>query len=666
MTRRRRGSFGARYGRWDGSQEFDLDADEVFSSIAESLLYHGDPSAALREFMARGLTREDGSDILGLREILERVRRRRREILDRFDPSGQAREIDEELRRIVDTEREALYAFLDAASSSGDSERIKAADDLYLANQLELDSLPASIPGRMSALGEYPFVSPEAKQAYDQLAESLRSQFTENFFNQARDALSSMGPEELREQREMLADLNSLLEAHQRGDDTTDQFREFMQKHPGYFPSDISSTEELLQYLAERMAAASLAFGALSEEQQAELAQLASSVFSDVDLSWQMSRLMNSLSGLVDPRSLARMGFRGNEAMSTQDAADALAGLGELDSTESFLRAVTDPSDLGRLDLERLSELLGQQEAKSLQRLAEVARELEEAGLISREGERLTLSAKGLRRIGETMLAEVFAKLDAGRFGAHARMRSGEGVDKDFETRPYEFGDPLDLALPETLRNTIVRQRGGVPLKVAVEDFEIETREALVAASTVLCLDLSLSMPLRDNFMAAKKVAVALQGLISSRYPRDFLAVVGFSEVAHQIRAAELPSVSWDYAYGTNMEDALRLSRKLLAGKPGKRQVLMITDGEPTAHILENGEPFFSYPPVPETITATLSEVRRCTREGITVNSFVLDANEYLRDFMSRVARINRGRVFYTDPDALGAFVLVDFMDTHL
>ena len=666
MTRRRRGSFGARYGRWDGSQELDLDADEVFSSIAESLLYHGDPAAALREFMARGLRREDGRDILGLREILERIRQRRREILDRFDPSGQSREIDEELRRIVETEREALSNFLDAASDSGDSERIKAAEDLYLSNQLELDSLPSSIPGRMSGLSEYPFVSPEAKQAYDELAESLRSQFSEAFFNQAKDALSSMGPEQLREQREMLADLNSLIEAHQRGEDTTEQFNQFMEKHPGFFPSDINSTEELLEYLAERMAAASLAFGALSEEQQAELGQLASSVFSDLDLSWQMSRLMNSLSELVDPRSLGRMGFRGNEAMSTQDAAGALAGLGELDSTESFLRAVTDPSDLGRLDLERLSEVLGQQEAKSLQRLAEVAQELEEAGLIAREGERLTISAKGLRRIGEKMLAEVFAKLDAGRFGAHARMRSGAGIDKEFETRPYEFGDPLDLALPETLRNTIVRQRGGVPLKVSVDDFEIETREALVAASTVLCLDLSLSMPLRDNFMSAKKVAVALQGLISSRYPRDFLAVVGFSEVAHQIRPSELPSVSWDYAYGTNMEDALRLSRKLLAGRPGKRQVLMITDGEPTAHILENGEPFFSYPPVPETIAATLAEVRRCTREGITVNSFVLDANEYLRDFMSRVARINRGRVFYTDPDDLGAYVLVDFMDTHL
>ena len=666
MTRRRRGSFGARYGRWDGSQEFDLDADEVFSSIAESLLYHGDPSAALREFLARGLKREDGRDILGLREILERIRQRRREILDRFDPSGQAREIDEELRNIVETEREALSNFLDAASESGDAERIKAAEDVYLSNQLELDSLPSSVAARMSALAEYPFVSPEAKQAYDRLAESLRSQFNDAFFNQARDALRSMGPEQLREQREMLADLNSLIEAHQRGEDTTEQFRQFMEKHPGYFPSEISSTEELLQYLAERMAAASLAFGALSEEQQAELAQLASSVFSDVDLSWQMSRLMSSLSELVDPRSLARMGFRGNQAMSTQDAAGALAGLGELDSTESFLRAVTDPSDLGRLDLERLSEVLGQQEVKSLQRLAEVAQELEAAGLIAREGERLTISAKGLRRIGDKMLAEVFAKLDAGRFGAHARMRSGAGIDKEFETRPYEFGDPLDLALPETLRNTIVRQRGGVPLKVSVEDFEIETREALVAASTVLCLDLSLSMPLRDNFMSAKKVAVALQGLISNRYPRDFLAVVGFSEVAHQIRPAELPSVSWDYAYGTNMEDALRLSRKLLAGRPGKRQVLMITDGEPTAHILENGEPFFSYPPVPETIAATLAEVRRCTREGITVNSFVLDANEYLRDFMSRVARINRGRVFYTDPGDLGAYVLVDFMDTHL
>ncbi|MDA8374906.1 MAG: hypothetical protein M0Z91_11800 [Actinomycetota bacterium] len=666
MTRRRRGSVGARYGRWDGSQEFDLDADEVFSSMAESLLYHGDPSAALREFLARGLKREDGRDILGLREILERIRQRRREILDRFDPSGQAREIDEELRNIVETEREALSNFLDAASESGDAERIKAAEDVYLSNQLELDSLPSSVAARMSALAEYPFVSPEAKQAYDRLAESLRSQFNDAFFNQARDALRSMGPEQLREQREMLADLNSLIEAHQRGEDTTEQFRQFMEKHPGYFPSEISSTEELLQYLAERMAAASLAFGALSEEQQAELAQLASSVFSDVDLSWQMSRLMSSLSELVDPRSLARMGFRGNQAMSTQDAAGALAGLGELDSTESFLRAVTDPSDLGRLDLERLSEVLGQQEVKSLQRLAEVAQELEAAGLIAREGERLTISAKGLRRIGDKMLAEVFAKLDAGRFGAHARMRSGAGIDKEFETRPYEFGDPLDLALPETLRNTIVRQRGGVPLKVSVEDFEIETREALVAASTVLCLDLSLSMPLRDNFMSAKKVAVALQGLISNRYPRDFLAVVGFSEVAHQIRPAELPSVSWDYAYGTNMEDALRLSRKLLAGRPGKRQVLMITDGEPTAHILENGEPFFSYPPVPETIAATLAEVRRCTREGITVNSFVLDANEYLRDFMSRVARINRGRVFYTDPGDLGAYVLVDFMDTHL
>ncbi len=666
MKRRRRGSVGARYGRWDGSQEFDLDADEVFSSMAESLLYHGDPSAALREFLARGLKREDGRDILGLREILERIRQRRREILDRFDPSGQAREIDEELRNIVETEREALSNFLDAASESGDAERIKAAEDVYLSNQLELDSLPSSVAARMSALAEYPFVSPEAKQAYDRLAESLRSQFNDAFFNQARDALRSMGPEQLREQREMLADLNSLIEAHQRGEDTTEQFRQFMEKHPGYFPSEISSTEELLQYLAERMAAASLAFGALSEEQQAELAQLASSVFSDVDLSWQMSRLMSSLSELVDPRSLARMGFRGNQAMSTQDAAGALAGLGELDSTESFLRAVTDPSDLGRLDLERLSEVLGQQEVKSLQRLAEVAQELEAAGLIAREGERLTISAKGLRRIGDKMLAEVFAKLDAGRFGAHARMRSGAGIDKEFETRPYEFGDPLDLALPETLRNTIVRQRGGVPLKVSVEDFEIETREALVAASTVLCLDLSLSMPLRDNFMSAKKVAVALQGLISNRYPRDFLAVVGFSEVAHQIRPAELPSVYWDYAYGTNMEDALRLSRKLLAGRPGKRQVLMITDGEPTAHILENGEPFFSYPPVPETIAATLAEVRRCTREGITVNSFVLDANEYLRDFMSRVARINRGRVFYTDPGDLGAYVLVDFMDTHL
>lgn len=653
------------YGRWDGSQDFNLDADEIFSDISESLLYHGDPAAALRELLAKGIRRHDGEDILGLREILSRLKDRREEILARYDPSGRTRELDNALREILAKERRALDKYLDDASNAGDPERIHGAEELFLDRQVELDALGPSVSSKLAGLSQYGFVSPEAKVQFDELIESVRDELSQSFFDSAKESLSKVTPRNVAATREMLSELNALIAAHGRGEDTNVAFEKFMSKYSGAFPPGITNTEELIEHLVAQMAAASLAFGALSAAQQAELASLAGAAFSDVDLSWQMSQLMGSLSSMMDLNAISQMGFRGNGPMSVAEARDALGQLADLESTESFLRSVTSPGDLSHLDFEQISESLGEQASNSLKRLAEVARQLEEAGLISTTEDRLELSARGLRKIGEKMLGDVFSQLDEGKFGSHEWHRSGVGIDKDFETKAYEFGDPLNLSIQNTLRNTIVRQGGGLPLKIQVEDFEIETNEVLLAASTVLCLDLSLSMPLRDNFLSAKKVAVALHSLISTRYPKDYLAIVGFSEVAHEIKARDLPSVSWDYVYGTNMEDALRRSRKLLSGRPGKHQILMITDGEPTAHILSDGQPFFSYPPAPETIAATLREVKRCTRAGIVINAFVLDANDYLRDFMSRVAEINRGRVFYTDPESLGRYVLVDFLEGH-
>jgi uncharacterized protein with von Willebrand factor type A (vWA) domain len=237
------------------------------------------------------------------------------------------------------------------------------------------------------------------------------------------------------------------------------------------------------------------------------------------------------------------------------------------------------------------------------------------------------------------------------------------GHERAYESKPYEYGDPFNLDIHRTIRNAIRRTGGGTPVRLAPDDFEVERTENLTRTSTVLMLDLSLSMPMRDNFLPAKKVAMALHSLISSQYPRDYLGIVGFSEVARELKASQLPEVSWDFVYGTNMQHGFAIARRLLAKQTGTKQIIMITDGEPTAHITSSGDVFFNYPPVRETVDATLREVARCTREHIRINTFMLDANSYLKAFVERLTQMNRGRAFFTTPETLGDYVLVDFIE---
>jgi uncharacterized protein with von Willebrand factor type A (vWA) domain len=322
--------------------------------------------------------------------------------------------------------------------------------------------------------------------------------------------------------------------------------------------------------------------------------------------------------------------------------------------------------------MDRVRDLLGDDAARSLERLAELTRMLEEAGLIEQKEGRLELTPRGLRKIGANALRDLFAKLARDKFGQHQIDQLGQGHERSFETKPYEFGDPFNLDLQRTLRNALGRRaslplghadRDGTPVRLSPDDFEIERTEQLTRSSTVLMLDLSLSMPMRDNFLAAKKVAMALHSLISSQFPRDFLGIVGFSEVARELKPEQLPEVSWDFVYGTNMQHAFLLSRRMLARQTGTKQIIMVTDGEPTAHLLPGGEVFFNYPPVRETVEATLKEVARCTREDIRINTFMLDANSYLRSFVEKLTRMNRGRAFFTTPETLGSYVLVDFIE---
>jgi uncharacterized protein with von Willebrand factor type A (vWA) domain len=314
------------------------------------------------------------------------------------------------------------------------------------------------------------------------------------------------------------------------------------------------------------------------------------------------------------------------------------------------------------VDLDQARELLGDDAARSLEELARLAKMLEEAGLIEQREGRMELTPKGIRRIGQRALGDLFRRLLQDRQGRHEIERSGAGNEMAHDHKPYEFGDPFHLDVNQTIRNAIWRQGTGTPVRLLPDDFEIERTEQLTRSSTVLMLDVSLSMEMRGRFLAAKKVAMALHALISTQFPRDYLGMVSFGRVAREVKPERLPEATWDFEWGTNMQHALLLARRMLGPHGGRKQIIMITDGEPTAHI-EGGEAWFDYPPSPRTIEMTLREVQRCTKDDIRINTFMLEDNFYLREFVERMMRMNRGRAFFTTPETLGDYVLVDFLE---
>lgn len=652
------------YGRWDGSQaQPELDADQIFSQISDSLLYHGDVAAALRQLLSDGVKDRSGRRLEGLREMVERLGARRKEILAQKDPSGMLGEIAEALAEIIEIERSEIDSKLEDLNSRSEPAS-RAALERLVGKDLELSAIGGDPNSQIQALRHYDFESPKAKADFEQLVEKLTQQLLDSFFHSMKQGLETRGEEKLEKTRELLGDLNQLLSHYREGNNTDEEFQKFMDKWGSNFPPGINSIEDLISFMTSQMEMAASMFNSLSPEQKRELLALSESLLSDIDLGWQMSQLSENLAPFMRPGS-PRYGFHGDTQFGLGEAPDIFSELRQLSDLESFMRQVNSPSDLADLDLDKIAETLGEHSRASLERLREIATALEEAGLASLDENRLELTPKGLRRIGESALRELFSKLDQSTVGDHSLTTSGLGTDLEFETKAYEFGDPFNININRTIRNALLRDGSRIPVRVIPEDFEVEKTEQLAKSSTVLLLDLSLSMPLRDNFLSAKKVAIALHSLISSKYPRDFLAIVGFSEVARRIEPAQLPEVSWDYVYGTNMEHALLMAREILSAKEGRKQILMITDGEPTAHILPNGEVFFSYPSTPETLEATLKEAMRCTRQNITINSFVLDASRELRRFMERFAALNRGRVFYTDPENLGEFVLVDFLSNR-
>ncbi|MCP3989808.1 MAG: hypothetical protein GY724_12085, partial [Actinomycetia bacterium] len=518
------------------------------------------------------------------------------------------------------------------------------------------------LAGKVRGLQNYEFESNEAQQRFDDLVDQLREQLMQQQFDQMSGAMQNMSPEDMARMKDMMAELNNMLEQRARGEEP--DFEKFMEEYGDFFPENPQTLDELLENMAQRMAAMQAMMNSMTPEQRAQLMDLSNQLLEDMDLNFEVSRLGQNLQQMFpDAGWQQSYDFSGFDPLGFADASEMLQELGQLDQLEDFLRQSTSPQALAEVDLEQVRNLLGDESAQSLERVSELAKMMEEQGLIQTKGGRLELTPRGLRRLGQQALGDLFSKLSPDKLGKHDIERSGLGHERNFETKSYEFGDPFNLHIERTVRNAIQRTGGGTPVGLTPDDFEVERTERQVRSSTVLMLDLSLSMPMRDNFLPAKKVAMALHALISSQFPRDYLGIVSFSEVAKELKASDLPEVSWDFVYGTNMQHAFKLSRTLLSRQTGTKQIIMITDGEPTAHLMADGTPFFSYPPARETVEQTLAEVMRCTRAGITINTFMLDPDSGLRGFVERLTEMNRGRAFFTSPENLGDYVLVDFIE---
>ena len=653
--RRRRESRRFTYSRWDGTQAVpNLDADALLDALGDELIEHGDPNAALRRILQSGLE-VDGERLQGLREMLERLREQRRERLEQHDLGGVYDEIRDALGEVVGRER----ASLDDLEAGGDE--VAAASAQQRRQDLDLVE-HENLAGQVRTLQDYDFTSAEAAERFEELLDQLRQQLMQQAVDQMAGAMQDLSPEDLARMKDMLAELNGMLEQRRAGQEP--DFDGFMERYGDFFPEDPQTLDELLEVIARRMAAMQQMLNSMTPEQRAQLQELSEQLLGDMDLQWQFDQLGGHLRDLFPQMGWEQSrDFTGQDPLGMGEAMELFEDLADLDQLEQMLRGASSPGALAEVDVDRVRDLLGDQSAESLERLSELARMLEEAGLVDNHEGQLSLTPRAIRRLGQNALGDLYRRLLRDRSGRHELERTGAGHEREFTTKPYEFGDPFNLHIEQTLRNAVTRGGAGTPVHLTPDDFEVERTESTVQAATVLMLDLSLSMPMRDNFLPAKKVAMALHSLISTQFPRDYLGVVTFSEVARQIQPERIPEVSWDYVYGTNMQHGFVLARQMLARQTGTRQIIMVTDGEPTAHLTDAGYPVFNYPPSQETVDRTLTEVRRCTRDGIRINVFMLDATPYLTRFIETVTRMNGGRAFFTTNQNLGDYVLVDFVD---
>jgi uncharacterized protein with von Willebrand factor type A (vWA) domain len=638
-----------RYGPWRGGPDplrppFDVRA--AIDKIGQDVLSTGTVRDSLRDLMRRGV---DGRG--GLDRLLDKIRRLGAQARRRGDLGGTLDQVRAALDQALAAEREAL-----AGSDT---------DDARLA-ELELETLPDDVAGAVRSLDHYSWRSEEARAIFEAIKTMLQREVLDAQFAGIKQALESPDPEVMQRVKDMLADLNALLAAHARQEDTTDQFADFMERYGEFFPEQPETIEELIDALARREAAGRRLMASLSPGQREQLGQLLSHVLSDADLASEMAQLADNLRSLrpgLDREQPADM-RPGGEQLGYSAAVEAVADLADLEALEAQLSQGERTSTLDDVDVELLEKHLGREALSDLQALRDLERELEEQGYLTRGEDGLRLTPRAVRRLGQTALRRVFAQLDGSGRGQHDDHQTGAADEPTGLTRPWVFGDELPIDTPRTVSNALRRSgltSNGVAL--AVDDFEVTETERRISAAVALCVDLSFSMVHDGRWGPMKQTALALNQLVETRFRQDALQVIGFNRLARRMTPVQLAEVEPDWVQGTNLQHALMLASRHLRRHPeAEPVVLVITDGEPTAHLTSGGDAYFHWPPTLETLRATIAEVDELTRRSATINTFMLGDDEGLARFVDALARRAGGRVFTPDISRLGEYVVADYL----
>jgi len=662
-----------RYAQWDDTQQVDpFNADDLMNAMADKLIEDGDLQRALRDMYRRGDQGALDNRMKGLREMMERLRQMREQQMQRHDLNGVMDDINQRLDDIVQTEQSGIDRRLEDAANppAADRENTTAEENESLRKMLEgmanrkreqLQQLPEDVPGRLKGLSEYDFMDPDARQKYQELLEMLQQQVMQSYFQGMQQALQSMTPEDLARTRDMVRDLNQMLEDRIQGREP--KFNEFMDKYGDMFPG-VQNLDELLEQMAARMQAMSSLMQSMSPEMRQQLQDMMEGLIGDDRLRVDMMRLGANLAQLMPMQTEGqRYPFSGDQPLSLMEAMAMMERMEAMNQLEAQMQAAQSGQGIEEIDPDKVRELMDAEAAAQLEQLQNITKLLEEAGYIQRKGDKWELTPAAMRKIGQKALKDVFSNLKRDGFGKHETEQRGAGGERTDETKPYEFGDPFLMDIKGTMMNAVGRNGAGTPVRIVPNDFEVYRTELLTESSTVLMLDKSRSMFLNGCWLSAKKVAMALDSLIRGQFPRDNLYVVEFAFMAKQIQPRDLPLETWDeYTYGTNFQHGIMLARQLLARtKARNKQILIITDGEPTAH-LEDGIPDFNYPPTPRCIMETLREVGRATRDNVVINTFMLETTPWLSSFVDQMTAINKGRAFYASPDRLGEYILVDYV----
>src|SRR5580700_3132121 len=651
---------GYRYGPYhDGPDPLEppYDVRGAVDELGDSVLDGSDPASALRDLLRRGMTGHKGLD-----DLLRRVRERQRELRDRGRLDG----ILEQARALLDTAigQERAELFPDPA-------------DEAMLRESELDALPQDTAQAVRRLDNYDWRSQAARETFEKLKDLLRREVLDSQFRGMKQSLQQPDPEAMQRVKDMMAALNEMLDADARGAHTQQDFEDFMAQYGELFPDSPSNLEELVDSLARRMAAAQRLLSSLTDAQRDELAALMAQTLEDAGLAAEMSRLSDALRSRrpdIDFDGWPGERMTGDTPLGLSEATTALSELADLTELEDALRQDYPGARLDDIDEEAVRRALGRQAVDDMEALRQIERELERQGYLQRTDGKLELTPKAVRRLGQTALKKVFAQLPDGGSGEHEQHDAGQAGEFTGSTRPWRFGDEQAIDAATTVRNALLRQtapapdrtRGHPKVKLSVSDFEIAETERRTSAAVCLLVDLSYSMALRGTWGVAKQTALALHALIRTQYPQDAIQVIGFSNYARELRETELAGLSWDMVQGTNLHHALVLAGRFLDRRPEHNPVVMIiTDGEPTAHLRRDGRFWFDWPPSPETLELTLAEVDKMTRRRATLNVFMLADDERLSSFVDEVARRNGGRVLRAMPDTLGEYVVTDFLRTR-